>query len=368
MGLCKDPRRRLSRRDVADMEIQVFKSKARRAAEAAIEGFRKNLGPFVASAEATRMPMVFTDAKSAGNPILFANDSFIAMLGFERDDVMGQDFGSLFARRLDPQMLEQVESAFRDGADRYSEFCYRRADDETLWATTYIGAVRNKKGEIEQHFASFLDLTKHKAEEERLRLLLDELNHRTQNTLATVQSIAVQTLRGAADDFVVEVFEGRILALSRAHSLLGRDSWDTISLHDVLDQMLQPFGLDDARAARFSVEGDEVRLAPKAALTLAMVLHELVTNAARYGALSNVESGTVAISWELDDPSHESRRMRLSWQENGGPPVQPNGRKGFGSRLIEGALAHELDGEVRLSYGVAGVVCQIDMPVPLGLR
>lgn len=347
------------------MQIQVFKSKARRTAEAQIEGFRKNLGPFVIAAEDTRMPMVFTDAKSAGNPILFANDSFLSLLGFEREEILGQSFNALFAHAPDGDILAEVEAAFANNSDCHSDICYRCKDGSSLWAATFIGAVRDSKGETEQHFVSFLDLTKHKEEEERLRLLLDELNHRTQNTLATVQSIAVQTLRGAADDAVVEVFEGRILALSRAHSLLGRDSWEAVSLRDLLDQMLRPFGLNDPRVARFQVRGEDVNLAPKAALTLAMVLHELATNAAKYGALSTADSGTIEIAWELESGG---RQMRLRWQEDGGPPVQPNGRKGFGSRLIEGALAHELDGEVRLSYGLAGVMCQIDMPTPLGLR
>jgi PAS domain S-box-containing protein len=349
------------------MQIHLFKSKARRAAEAKIESFRKNLGPFVAAAETTRMPMVFTDAKAADNPILFANDSFLSMLGFEREEVIGQSFSALFASRLDPEMLAQVEAAFGAMSDSYSDICYRRKDGERLWAATFIGPVRDRRGEMEQHFVSFLDLTRHKREEERLRLLLDELNHRTQNTLATVQSIAVQTLRGAADDVVVEVFEGRVLALSRAHSLLGRDSWEAISLRDVMDQMLQPFGLNDPRVARFSVVGEDVSLAPQAALTLAMVLHELATNAAKYGALSSIDTGTVEIAWDFDAeaPSHQ---LRFRWQENGGPPVKGGGRKGFGSRLIEGALARELDGEVHLSYGLAGVTCQINMPVPLGLR
>jgi two-component sensor histidine kinase len=263
--------------------------------------------------------------------------------------------------------LAQIDAAFHNMSDSYSDICYRRKDGETLWAATFISPVRDRRGEIEQHFVSFLDLTRHKHEEERLRLLLDELNHRTQNTLATVQSIAVQTLRGAADDAVVEVFEGRVLALSRAHSLLGRDRWEDISLRDMTEQMLQPFGLNDTRVTRFSVEGDDVNLAPKAALTLAMVLHELATNAAKYGALSSGDTGMVEIAWEFD-PSAPSHQLQFRWQENGGPPVTGGGRKGFGSRLIEGALARELDGEVHLSFGPAGVVCQINMPVPAGVN
>ena len=132
--------------------------------------------------------------------------------------------------------------------------------------------------------------------------------------------------------------------------------------------MLQPFGFDNDGASRFSIEGADVRLEPKAALTFAMVLHELATNAAKYGALSTPGAGQV--------PDRLGARRRREgrpdaasrWLESGGPPVSPSGGKGFGSRLIEGALAHELAGEVRISYGLTGVTCQIDMPLPLGFE
>jgi two-component sensor histidine kinase len=152
------------------------------------------------------------------------------------------------------------------------------------------------------------------------------------------------------------------MALSKAHSLLGRKHWETVSLRDVIDQILQPFGLNDRRVTRFSVEGDDVRLQPKAALTLAMLFHELAINAAKHGALSNGAAGKIDIAWQ-GDPTPQGDQMRLRWQESGGPPVTPPGRKGFGSRLIEGGLAQDLGGEVRLDYAPLGVVCQIIMPV-----
>ena len=149
-------------------------------------------------------------------------------------------------------------------------------------------------------FASFVDITKHMEEEDHLRLLLDELNHRTQNTLATVQAIAVQTLHGVADKEVVDAFEGRILALSKAHTLLGRKLWKSVGLRDMIDQILEPFGLNDRRAAHFTIKGDDVPVQPKAALTLALVFHELATNAAKYGALSNGVAGKIDIAWQID--------------------------------------------------------------------
>jgi two-component sensor histidine kinase len=153
----------------------------------------------------------------------------------------------------------------------------------------------------------------------------------------------VQTLHGVADKEVVDAFTGRILALSKAHGLLGRENWEGVSLRNVIDQILEPFGLQDRRVARFTVEGDDVRLPPKAALTFAMVFHELATNAAKHGALSDDAAGRIDIAWQVE-PTPQGDRMRLRWQESGGPPVPPPGRKGFGSRLIESGLAQELDG------------------------
>ena len=227
--------------------------------------------------------------------------------------------------------MAQVETAFEGTTDHGSEIRYRRKDGSVFWVSIYISPVRDEGGDVVQHFASFVDLTKHKQEKDRLRFLLDELNHRTQNTLATVQAIAVQTLRGVADKEVVDAFEGRILALSKAHTLLGRENWDGVGLRDVIDQILQPFGLNDRRVAHFSVEGDDVHLQPKAALSVAMLFHELATNAAKHGALSNGAAGKIDIAWQVE-PTPQGSRMRLRWLESGGPPVTPPGRKGFGSR------------------------------------
>jgi PAS domain S-box-containing protein len=338
------------------------KSKEQKAAESEVESFRKDLGPFVVAAETTRMAMVFTDAKEPNHPLIFANDSFLSLTGYDREEVLGQSFDFLMARPADPEALTQVEAAFAGSSVGDSVIRFRCKDGGMFWAAVFVSPIRDKTGDVVQHFASVVDLTGHKQEEDRLRFLLDELNHRTQNTLATVQAIAVQTLRGAAGKEAVDAFKGRILALSKAHGLLGRKLWGAVSLRDVIDQILQPFGRNDRRVAGFSIAGDDIRLQPKAALTLAMVFHELATNAAKHGALSNGAAGKIDIAWQVE-PTPQGDRMRLRWQESGGPPVTPPGRKGFGSRLIEGGLAQDLDGEVRLDYEPAGVVCQIIMPL-----
>jgi PAS domain S-box-containing protein len=344
------------------MPSEENKSNEQKAAESEVEGFRKELGPFVVAAETTRMAMVFTDAKVANHPLIFANDSFLSLTGYDREELLGQSFDFLMGRPIDLEALAQVETEFASNSQNEFEVRFHRKDGGMFWAAVFISPILDKTGDVVQHFSSFVDLSRHKQEEDRLRFLLAELNHRTQNTLAIVQAIAIQTLRGTAIKEVVDAFEGRILALSNTHSLLGSNHWETVSLRDVIGRILHPFGLTDHRVARFSVEGDDVRLEPKAALSLAMLFHELATNAAKYGALSNGASGKINIAWQAER-SPQGDRMRLRWQESGGPAVTQPRHKGFGSRLIERGTAQDLGGEVRLDYELAGVVCQISMPV-----
>jgi len=162
---------------------------------------------------------------------------------------------------------------------------------------------------------------------------------------------------------VAALFEGRILALSQAHALLGGTAWGAVGLRDVIERILQPFGLNDPAVLRFTVVGDDVRLQPKAALTLAMVFHELATNAAKHGALL-AGTGRISIDWQVapDSDGGSGRRLCLRWQESGGPPVVSPTRRGFGSRLIQRGLEQELDGEVYVEYEPGGVLCQIAMP------
>jgi len=339
------------------------RSRERKAGDNHVRAMQKAGGPFVAAAERTRMPMVFSDPQIPDNPIIYANDSFLALTGYDREEVLGRSYHFMMGPGTDPAAPAQIDAAFHDSYDAYPEVRYYRKDGSEFWAVIFISPVFDENHTVVQHFASFLDITRRKRDEERHRLLVEELDHRLKNTLATVQSIAAQTLRGAAvEQRVRDAFEGRLLALSKAHGLLAHESWDGVGLHDLIDQTLQPFGIRDPRPARFSVEGGDVRLPPKAALALAMVFHELATNAAKYGSLSN--GGQIDITWQDEPTPQGTRIIRLRWQETGGPPVMPPARKGFGSRLIECGLAQELDGQVHLNYEPEGVVCQIVMPVP----
>ena len=338
-----------------------LKDQEQKAAEAEVEADQDETSPFVIAAETTRMAMVFTDAKAAGHPIIFANDSFLKLTGYDRDEVMAQSFNFLLASPDDDGTLREIKSCFEPGSDDSPDIRYRRKDGSEFWASLFVNAVKDEQGEVVQHFSSLVDTTRYKTAQQHAALLIDELNHRVKNTLATVQSIVAQAMRGVSDPAVIrESIETRIAALSRAHDLLGRAKWDGAGLHDLACEALAPFSVADDHTDRITIEGENIRLSPKAVLALGIAFNELATNAVKYGALSN-EAGTVSIAWALEQKP-DGRRLCLHWREKGGPTVSPPTRKGFGTRVIEQGLAHELSGKTKLDYLTNGVICTIEIP------
>ena len=193
-------------------------------------------------------------------------------------------------------------------------------------------------------------------------MLLDELNHRVKNTLATVQSIAMQTLRSSDDAAQAQrQFEGRLMALAKAHDILTQESWSGAPLAKIVAEAVAPYR--GQASDRFDITGPNVWVPPKHALALAMALHELCTNAVKYGALSN-DSGRIVIAWALEDPD-AARRLRVRWVEVGGPPVMPPKRRGFGSRLVERGLRQDLGGEVRMDFAATGLIFTVEAPLHL---
>jgi two-component sensor histidine kinase len=176
-------------------------------------------------------------------------------------------------------------------------------------------------------------------------MLVDELNHRVKNILSAVQSIVWQTLRTTTDPIAIrQSIESRLFALSRSHDLLTREKWESAGLFDIAHDALEPFGVSGGRADRIVITVGNIRFPPKAALALSIAFNELATNAAKYGALSNA-AGSILIGWTTDT-TPAGKRLLLSWKEKGSPPVKAPAHKGFGSRVIERGLAHELDGTV----------------------
>jgi PAS domain S-box-containing protein len=203
-----------------------------------------------------------------------------------------------------------------------------------------------------------VDVTERERYDAQRELLLAELNHRVKNTLAVVQAIAHQTLRNTRLDYARAAFDGRLSALAAAHNLLTKANWESASLGQIVADALHA---QATRADRLVASGPVVELPPKQALAMAMALHELFTNAVKYGAFSN-EEGRVVIDWTVSE--RPDRTLTMLWQERDGPPVVPPRHKGFGSMLLERTLAIDLDGKVSTEFHEAGLVCRIEAPIP----
>ena len=234
----------------------------------------------------------------------------------------------------------------------------RRGKEQIAQREQRLLAIAAENAEL--YAAAQREIAERTRAEEHQRLLINELNHRVKNTLATVQSIAAQTRRTATDPrSSYESFIDRLMALSRAHDVLTKQRWEGADLRDIVDGAMRPF---DAGGARFEIAGPSAWLEPQAALALAMALHELATNAGKYGALS-AAGGQVSVSWTVKRDG-EGLDLELVWREAKGPSVTPPARKGFGSRLLERGLAAELNGTVAVDYRPDGLVCTMTARLP----
>lgn len=202
-----------------------------------------------------------------------------------------------------------------------------------------------------------IDAKEREAAEKLQKLIHGELHHRIKNTLATVSAIASQSFRGATSiELGQTAMEGRLLALGRAHDLLMQISWSNASLTHTFSGATEPF--DSQGMRRFHFNGPDISITSGAVIALAMTLNELCTNTTKFGALSNV-NGRVEIAWTIDE---ETQRMRLTWTEKGGPPVERPSRRSFGTRMIE-SLGKQLNGHVQLTYDPSGLIYFLDVPL-----
>jgi two-component system CheB/CheR fusion protein len=272
-----------------------------------------------------------------------------------RESDIGRPVTDIASRLSYDQIVEDANEVMRDLSVVEREVTIKGGATYLMRLRPY----RTINNVISGTVVTFVDITDRKHSDDIRLHMIDELNHRVKNTLATVQAIANQSFRGTTDARNLQVFEARLVSLSRTHGLLARQSWQSVPLRELAEQELNPYRREDI--ANVAIEGPELSIKPTATLALGLVLHEMATNAAKYGALTN-GSGKVRIAWDILH-ALESDSLRLIWAESGGPPVTAPARKGFGSKVIERGLSAELGGQVKIDYPAGGILYTILLPL-----
>jgi len=288
------------------------------------------------------------------------NEARCKLTGHTRDELIGLHFG----HATDPEILEKDLTLFRRQVagelDTYTtDSKFRRKDGSGGWSRVTSTAVRDAAGGFLYAVRVVEDITARRDADRRQKLLIDELNHRVKNTLATVQSLAWQSARsGVPPQVAQERFQERLLALSRTHNLLNETHWEGASLRIILETEFRPYASDPSRIL---LDGPEVQLPPRLAVVLGMALHELATNAVKHGAFSTA-SGRVQVAWTVEG-SGEGTILSIELHELGGPAPEARPSPGFGSRLLRQTITRELAGHLDLRYEREGVRCTIVIPI-----
>ena len=280
-------------------------------------------------------------------------------LGREVDEIVGRTDADLLPRANRDSVIALKQSALDAGTPNDGEVHIRDGAVDR-WFDLHIEPLRDLGGDIVGITCAAVDITERKESEAHLRLLMRELTHRSKNLLAVIQAMARQTARhtGSTEAFL-EQFSARLQALATSHDLLVQESWHGASLHELVRLQLGHYL--DRHGGQLAFSGPSILLKPEGAQGLGLALHELATNAAKYGALSTPQ-GQVAIEWRRL-PAAEGHGIELIWEERGGPQVSTPDRRGFGSLVIERHLARSLDTEVDLVFAPGGVRCRIIIPV-----
>jgi PAS domain S-box-containing protein len=282
------------------------------------------------------------------------------ILGFDPQQPVS---ASAFLNRVHPDDRERFKGLVRAvSPDRPSytvTFRYIRPDGREMWLEEASKAEFDAAGRFTRLKGLTLDITERKRAEERQNVLMAELDHRVKNVLARVAVVAMSTRQGSSSmDEFVRTLDGRIQSMATAHSLLSQSRWHGVNLPDLVRNQLAPYATD----ANMTISGADVMLSAAATQAVAMVLHELVTNAAKYGALST-PAGRVSVSWDSQPNDNAAASLIIVWQEIGGPPIASPVPSGYGTSLIRGLIPHELGGTVDLVLAPDGACCRITIPL-----
>jgi PAS domain S-box-containing protein len=279
--------------------------------------------------------------------------------GLAIEDIVGRTDEEILSEEGGVAVLLLKRQALESGSAQDGEIAIGFLGAPPRWFDVHIDPLRDVTGQVTGLVGTAVDITRSKDDEAHLRLLLHELTHRSKNLLAVIQAMARQTARHADSmpGFLAQ-FDARLQALAASHDVLVEEGWHGASLRGLVELQLKPL-LED-REEQVSIDGPTVLLKPEAAQAFGMAVHELATNASRFGALS-VPSGKVAIGWHRQ-PQPEGDGVEFTWAESGGPPVQAPTAQRFGRIVIERNLAHAVGGTVALAFPPEGVRCEIKIP------
>jgi PAS domain S-box-containing protein len=253
--------------------------------------------------------------------------------------------------------LREAVALFNKGTKSYeTEFRIIRPDGEVRWCVGTAAATVDKTGRVIRVSGVTVDITERKRAEERQNLLTREVDHRAKNALALAQSI-VRLTRGESVKAYIQAVEGRISALARVHTILSLSSWQGAEITKLVDEELAPYSMGD----QIAFSGSNIQLQPATAQTLAMALHELVTNSAKYGALSTL-SGRLTIKWEV-----QADILEMLWEERDGPAVQKPISRGFGTRSVIASIESQLGGQADFDWRSEGLICRLSVPLMRGV-
>lgn len=277
--------------------------------------------------------------------------------GCDPEEAVGADDAAILPPDLVAPMSALKKRVLEAGEPASVDMPYQK-DGKTHWCNIHVEPWLIRKGVVQSLLGAISDVSERKATEQHIRTLLSELAHRSKNLLTVIQVMARRSVSpGVPSTDFVDSFIERLSGLAQSHDLLAREDWRGISMNELVTSQIGH--LRTGASERLVLEGPDVILTPVAAQNLGMAIHELSTNAVKYGALS-VASGKVRISWSLDKDDEGNNRLQLSWVERGGPVVQPPSRRGFGRFVIEAIAARALNGTVDLRFEPEGVSCTIE--------
>lgn len=306
--------------------------------------------------ERTRMPMIATDPHQRDNPVVLANHAFLELTGYSADEVLGRNCRFLQGPETSAEAIVRIREALAAAAEVEVDLLNYRKDGSAFWNRLFISPVNDDDGQLLYFFASQKDVTAERearrSEAAELRLLR-EVDHRAQNVLALVQGI-VRMSRADSIDGYARAVQGRVQALARAHALLAERRWHELPLDRLIAAEIEPFA---TRA--LTVAGPPVVLPSRLVQPIALVVYELVMNAAQHGALSS-STGRADITWH-EEPAND--RLVISWRERGGPAPAARRGEGFGLTIMKNIIERQLRGRIELDWQRDGLAGRLDVPL-----